>query len=88
MTAPVTVRRTTGWFTADDCRLDDFRAIVETTTDPTDHPCRRDAANLLQVSSAVGRAMETVDRSAMWRALSPFPQAQRRGSGLCSPRRR
>src|SRR5207302_705685 len=23
--------RTTGWFTADDCRLEDFRAVVEAT---------------------------------------------------------
>jgi ectoine hydroxylase-related dioxygenase (phytanoyl-CoA dioxygenase family) len=27
-----------GWFTADDCRLDDFRAIVETTTDLAAYP--------------------------------------------------
>jgi ectoine hydroxylase-related dioxygenase (phytanoyl-CoA dioxygenase family) len=30
--------RTTGWFTTDDCRLDDFRALVETTTDLADYP--------------------------------------------------
>src|SRR3954452_23661607 len=30
--------RTTGWFTADDCRLEDFRAVVETPTDLTDYP--------------------------------------------------
>jgi ectoine hydroxylase-related dioxygenase (phytanoyl-CoA dioxygenase family) len=30
--------RTTGWFTTDDCRLDDFRAVVETTTDLADYP--------------------------------------------------
>src|SRR5438309_215216 len=30
--------RTTGWFTADDCRLDDFRAVVETTTELADYP--------------------------------------------------
>ncbi len=33
MTAPVTARTTPGWLTAEDCRLEDFRAIVETTTD-------------------------------------------------------
>jgi ectoine hydroxylase-related dioxygenase (phytanoyl-CoA dioxygenase family) len=38
MTASVTTRRTPGWFTADDCRLEDFRAVVETTTDLTDYP--------------------------------------------------
>ena len=30
--------RTTGWFTTDDCRLDDFRAVVETSTDLADYP--------------------------------------------------
>jgi hypothetical protein len=34
-------------------------------------------ANLLQVSSAFGRAMETVDRTAMCRALYPVLLAQR-----------
>src|SRR5688500_2420921 len=38
MTASVTTRTTPGWFTADDCRLTDFRAIVETTTDLADYP--------------------------------------------------
>ena len=36
-------------------------------------------ANLLQVSSAFGRAMETVDRTAMCRALYPVLLAQRAG---------
>ena len=31
-------RTTAGWFTADDCRLDDFRALVETTTQLADYP--------------------------------------------------
>src|SRR3954453_8233214 len=30
--------RTSGWFTTDDCRLDDFRAVVETTTELADYP--------------------------------------------------
>ena len=38
MTAPVTARTTPGWFTPDDCRLEDFRAVVETTTDLTEYP--------------------------------------------------
>src|SRR3954471_16300748 len=33
-----TAARTTGWLTADDCRLDDFRAVVETTTEWADYP--------------------------------------------------
>jgi ectoine hydroxylase-related dioxygenase (phytanoyl-CoA dioxygenase family) len=37
----------------------------------------RRMANLLQVSSAFGRAMETVDRTAMCRALSPVLRAQK-----------
>ncbi|MGR7027426.1 phytanoyl-CoA dioxygenase family protein [Geodermatophilus sp. URMC 62] len=38
MAAPVTARTTPGWFTADDCRLADFRAVVETTTDLAAYP--------------------------------------------------
>ena len=34
--APVRPHR--GWFTRDDCRLDDFRAVVEVETDPADYP--------------------------------------------------
>ena len=29
----------TGWFTAEDCHLEDFRAVAEVTTDPADYPC-------------------------------------------------
>lgn len=38
MTASVTTRRFPGWFIADDCRLEDFRAVVETTTDLAEYP--------------------------------------------------
>ncbi len=38
MTAPTTPRTTPGWFTAEDCRLEDFRAVVETTTDLAEYP--------------------------------------------------
>src|SRR4051794_4444317 len=38
MTAFAAARTTPGWFTADDCRLEDFRAVVETTTDLADYP--------------------------------------------------
>src|SRR3954466_12374415 len=38
MTTPATTRRTPGWFTADDCSLEDFRAVVETSTDLADYP--------------------------------------------------
>jgi Phytanoyl-CoA dioxygenase (PhyH) len=38
MTALASPRTTPGWFTADDCRLTDFRAVVETTTDLADYP--------------------------------------------------
>jgi ectoine hydroxylase-related dioxygenase (phytanoyl-CoA dioxygenase family) len=31
-------RMTTGWFSEQDCRLEDFRAIVETATSPADFP--------------------------------------------------
>ncbi|MGK5110737.1 MULTISPECIES: phytanoyl-CoA dioxygenase family protein [unclassified Geodermatophilus] len=38
MPAPATTRTGSGWFTAEDCRLTDFRAVVETPTDLADHP--------------------------------------------------
>ena len=39
MTAPLaTLGRSPGWFTPDSCSLDDFRAVVETTTDHADYP--------------------------------------------------
>src|SRR4051795_9404872 len=38
MTAFAAARTAPGWFTAEDCRLTDFRAVVETTTDLTDYP--------------------------------------------------
>src|SRR3954449_2134301 len=38
MTTLATTRRIPGWFTAGDCRLEDFRAVVETTTDLADYP--------------------------------------------------
>lgn len=38
MTTPATRRPTARWYTDDDCRLEEFRAVVETTTDLTDYP--------------------------------------------------
>ena len=38
MTTLATPRRTPGWFTAEDCRLEDFRGIVETTTNLAEYP--------------------------------------------------
>jgi ectoine hydroxylase-related dioxygenase (phytanoyl-CoA dioxygenase family) len=38
MTAPPPTRTTPGWFTAADCRLEEFRAVVETTTDLAQYP--------------------------------------------------
>jgi ectoine hydroxylase-related dioxygenase (phytanoyl-CoA dioxygenase family) len=38
MTTLASARTTPGWFTTDDCRLEDFRALVETTTDLSDYP--------------------------------------------------
>lgn len=39
MTALASTWTIPGWFTPDDCRLEDFRAVVETTTDLADYPC-------------------------------------------------
>src|SRR5690349_24802895 len=38
MTAVSTARETSGWFTTDDCRIDDFRTVLETTTDLAGYP--------------------------------------------------
>jgi ectoine hydroxylase-related dioxygenase (phytanoyl-CoA dioxygenase family) len=38
MTAPATTRTTTGWFTAADCRLEDFRSVVEVATELAHYP--------------------------------------------------
>src|SRR3954470_373326 len=38
MTSLASSRTTPGWFTAEDCRLEDFRAVVETTTELADYP--------------------------------------------------
>lgn len=38
MTTLTSTRTTPGWFTPDDCRLEDFRAVVETTTDLAGYP--------------------------------------------------
>ena len=39
--APVTLTAgpATGWFSPEDCRLEDFRALVEQATRPVDYPC-------------------------------------------------
>jgi ectoine hydroxylase-related dioxygenase (phytanoyl-CoA dioxygenase family) len=52
MTAPVTPRTAPGWFTAEDCRLEDFRAVVETTTDLAEYACADEVReNVLVYSS-------------------------------------
>src|SRR3954462_3520078 len=38
MTTLAATRSAPGWCTADDCRLEDFRAVVETTTELADYP--------------------------------------------------
>ncbi|HST81659.1 MAG TPA: phytanoyl-CoA dioxygenase family protein [Kineosporiaceae bacterium] len=38
MTTPVSASPDTGWFSENDCRLDDFRALVEQRTDRADYP--------------------------------------------------
>jgi ectoine hydroxylase-related dioxygenase (phytanoyl-CoA dioxygenase family) len=38
MTTLAATRSAPGWFTADDCRLEDFRAVVETSTDLAEYP--------------------------------------------------
>lgn len=63
------------------CRLDDLLAVLADRTGPRAAAVRaagtdrsagvRRTANLLQVSSAFGRAMESVDRARVRRAVDP-----------------
>jgi ectoine hydroxylase-related dioxygenase (phytanoyl-CoA dioxygenase family) len=39
MTASSLATGLPGWYRPEDCNLDDFRAVVEHTTDPADYPC-------------------------------------------------
>ena len=38
MTTLAATRSTPGWFTAEDCRLEDFRSVVETPTELAEYP--------------------------------------------------
>src|SRR4029453_13258299 len=38
LTPPASPGTNPGWFTTEECRLEDFRAVVETTTDLAEYP--------------------------------------------------
>ena len=60
MSAPATPRTAPGWFTADDCRLADFRAVVETTTDLAEYPSADEVReNVLVYGSRLRDAVAT-----------------------------
>ena len=40
MTTPIPAVPVRGWYGLADCRLDDFRTVVEQATDPADYPLR------------------------------------------------
>ncbi|MCU1667431.1 MAG: Phytanoyl-CoA dioxygenase [Blastococcus sp.] len=71
--------RTTGWFTADDCRLEDFRAVVETSTDLADYPYADDARqNVLVYGSRLRNHTATAEdrrdvQAELARALADGP---------------
>ncbi len=51
-----------GWFTADDCRLDDFPAVVETTTDLAECPYAGELReNVLAYRSQLRHHIDTPD---------------------------
>ena len=65
---------TTGWYTAEDCHLEDLRAIVEVSTDPADYPHADEVVqNVLiygpgladHVGSEVGRRASNRQRPAL-----------------------
>jgi ectoine hydroxylase-related dioxygenase (phytanoyl-CoA dioxygenase family) len=71
--------RTTGWFATDDCRLDDFRAIVETTTDLADYPYADEVReNVLVYGARLGNHVATPEgrrdvQAELARALADGP---------------
>jgi hypothetical protein len=56
--------------TEQDCDLDAFRALLDRTTDLAGHPHAASVTGNVPVSD-FGRAMETVDREAVAKAVSP-----------------
>jgi ectoine hydroxylase-related dioxygenase (phytanoyl-CoA dioxygenase family) len=79
MTAASTVAPTPGWYTADDCRLADFRATVETTTDLAGYPHADDVReNVLVYGSGLRDAVATPEgrrevQAELARALAEGP---------------
>src|SRR5689334_14488683 len=59
------------WFTADDCRLDDFRALVEQKTDLTDYPHAADVVDNVLIYRELPDTRET--RGELARALNDGP---------------
>src|SRR4051812_3755151 len=60
MTAFAAARTTSGWFTPDDYRIEDFRAAVETTTDLVDYPHADEVReNVLVYGSRLRNHMQT-----------------------------
>src|SRR3954462_14526819 len=79
MTTLAATRSAPGWFTADDCRLEDFRAVVETTTDLADHPYADEVReNVLVYGSRLRDAVATPEgrrdvQAELARALADGP---------------
>jgi ectoine hydroxylase-related dioxygenase (phytanoyl-CoA dioxygenase family) len=79
MTRLASTRTAPGWFTADDCRVDDFRVVVETTTDLADYPCADEVReNVLVYGSGLRDRVQTSEgrrdvQSELARALADGP---------------
>src|SRR3954462_5784408 len=79
MTTLAATRSAPGWCTADDCRLEDFRAVVETTTDLADHPHADEVReNVLVYGSRLREAVATPEgrrdvQAELARALADGP---------------
>jgi ectoine hydroxylase-related dioxygenase (phytanoyl-CoA dioxygenase family) len=64
----------TSWFTTADCRLDDFRTVVEQKTDRSDYPYAADVeSNVLLYAADVVRAPRREVTAELARALSSGP---------------
>jgi ectoine hydroxylase-related dioxygenase (phytanoyl-CoA dioxygenase family) len=81
MTTPVSANPGTGWFTEHDCRLEDFRALVEQQTDLADYPLADTAEqNVLVYGEALARQITT--REGRRRGQAELARALMDGPGI------
>jgi ectoine hydroxylase-related dioxygenase (phytanoyl-CoA dioxygenase family) len=81
MTTPISASPDTGWFSEHDCRLDDFRALVEQRTDRADYPLADTVEqNVLIYGEALTRQISTPEGRR--RAQAELARALMDGPGI------